>query len=262
VSLRPAAPLTDGMSVLTSGRRVNRPGPREAKRHPLVTVSVHRLDRVDEAGEHTSECRIRTAALAERSDGHRDELVCGLDLERKRFAAAACREGAQEGELQIVHALVRDVEPTSDPAENQRRNSPKPTVGGDGQQYRVALVGHGPLVHLPRLAVVASAGDFEITTQVLPNGGALVKVNGELDLATTRQLEDALSSSLSTGALVVDLTSCTFLDSSAIRILARTARLEGEGMSLVACDPSILRILEIAGVDTLVHLHSTLEAAL
>ena len=109
---------------------------------------------------------------------------------------------------------------------------------------------------------MASAGDFEITTEVLPNGGALVKINGELDLATTPQLEDALSSSRSPGALVIDLTSCTFLDSSAIRILARTARLEGDGMSLVACDPSILRILEIAGVDTLVHLHSTLEAAI
>ena len=109
---------------------------------------------------------------------------------------------------------------------------------------------------------MASAGDFEITTEVLPNGGALVKIHGELDPATTPQLEDALSSSPSPGALVIDLTSCTFLDSSAIRILARTARLEGDGMSLVARDPSILRVLEIAGVDTLVHLHSTLEAAI
>ena len=109
---------------------------------------------------------------------------------------------------------------------------------------------------------MASAGDFAITTQVLPNGGALVKVNGELDLATTSQLEDALSGSPSPGALVVDLTSCAFLDSTAIRILAGTARLKGDGMSLVACDPGILRVLEIAGVDTLVPLHSTLEAAL
>lgn len=109
---------------------------------------------------------------------------------------------------------------------------------------------------------MASAGDFELTTELLPNGGVLVRVNGELDLATTSQLEDALSNAPERGALVVDLTSCTFLDSTAIRILVTTARSERDGMSLVACDPGILRVLELARVDTLVPLHSTLEAAL
>ena len=87
-------------------------------------------------------------------------------------------------------------------------------------------------------------------------------MTGELDLATATQLEDALSGTASPGALVVDLTSCTFLDSTAIRVLVATARSKGDGMSLVACDPSILRVLEPAGVDTLVPFHSTLEAAL
>ena len=237
-------------------------GAGEVKRHPFLTISVQRLDRVDETGEHTGECRIRAAAVAERSDADREQLVSGLDLERKRLAPVTDLEGTQESELQVVHALVRDVQPTSDTAEDQSRDSPKAAVGGDGQQDRVALPGHGLLAHLLRLAAVASAGDFEITTELLPSGSALVRVNGELDLATTPQLEDALSSSLARGALVVDLTLCTFLETTAIRILVRTARSVGDGMSLVASDPSILRVLELARVDTLVPLHSTLEAAL
>ena len=112
---------------------------------------------------------------------------------------------------------------------------------------------------------MARAGDVRITAEAIAEGVAVVRVDGELDVATTHQLEEAVESADSSGRLVIDLTACTFLDSSALRVLvssARGARAAGGSFSLVASDSGILRVLEIAAVDTILPVHSTLDAAL
>jgi anti-sigma B factor antagonist len=112
---------------------------------------------------------------------------------------------------------------------------------------------------------VARAGDVEVTRETLPEGPVVVRVEGELDMATAGDFEDAIGDSEPDRRLVIDLSDCTFLDSSAVRVLVSTARAAGESrgqVSLVANDPGILRVLEIAGVDTMLPVHDTLDAAI
>lgn len=103
-----------------------------------------------------------------------------------------------------------------------------------------------------------------MTRETLPGGAVVVRVEGELDLATSDSFEDALGASDPGGRIVIDLRECTFIDSSAVRLLVEAARAaqESEGkVSLVTRDPGILRVLEIAGVDTMLPVHDSVEAA-
>jgi anti-anti-sigma factor len=118
---------------------------------------------------------------------------------------------------------------------------------------------------LPTLGSVASARDFAVEVEDDGHGSTLVKVSGELDLATSSQLDAALESTSADGKVVIDLTECEFLDSSAIRsLLAGAARSESAGgsLSLVAPDQRIRRVLEIANVEAKVPIHATRDAAL
>jgi anti-sigma B factor antagonist len=112
---------------------------------------------------------------------------------------------------------------------------------------------------------VTRAGDLDITVEALAEGGSVVRVNGELDLATKQHLEEAFEDADRSGRVVVDLTACTFLDSSAMRVListARSAQAAGGTLSLVVSDPGLLRVLQIAAVETVLPVHATLDAAL
>lgn len=104
-----------------------------------------------------------------------------------------------------------------------------------------------------------------MTRETLSEGAVLVRVEGELDMATSGSFEDALGESDPGSNLVIDLTECTFLDSSAVRLLVAAARSAADShgkVSLVARDPGIRRVLEIAAVDTMMPVHDTLDSAL
>jgi anti-anti-sigma factor len=91
-----------------------------------------------------------------------------------------------------------------------------------------------------------------------------VGVTGDLDMATSAQLHSALEETDPAGHVVIDLTACDFLDSSAIRVLlegAMRAESAGGSISLVTPDPQIRRVLEIAGLEAKLPIHPTLEAA-
>ena len=111
---------------------------------------------------------------------------------------------------------------------------------------------------------MAGTDEFEVSVDALARGGSLVGVNGELDMATSAELESALERTNPRERVVVDLTACHFLDSSAIRVLVRGAvRAESAGgrFSLVAPDPRLRRVLEIAGLEAKLPIHPTVEAA-
>lgn len=98
----------------------------------------------------------------------------------------------------------------------------------------------------------------------MPGGAEAVFVTGELDLATAPHL-DVVLVELTADVIVVDLSSCTFLDSAGIRALVGTARTladAGRSLRLVTSDAGILRVLEITGVDTLIPVHPSLDDAL
>ena len=102
-----------------------------------------------------------------------------------------------------------------------------------------------------------------MTTETLSEGAIVVRVEGELDMATCGALEEALEAA-GVGSLVIDLGGCTFVDSSAVRVLvsaARSAEESGRTVSLVVRDPGILRVLEIAAVDTMLPVHSSVDDA-
>jgi anti-anti-sigma factor len=112
---------------------------------------------------------------------------------------------------------------------------------------------------------VVTPGDFDVRTASTQDGGTVVSVHGELDLATAPRLEETLTARAPGTRLVIDLSGCTFLDSSGVRVLALAANtVAGEGgrLELVVVDSSIGRVLEITGVDGLMDVHPSLETAL
>lgn len=117
----------------------------------------------------------------------------------------------------------------------------------------------------PTLPTVARAGDLEVTVDVLPDAAAVVRVQGDVDMATADILEDVLAGMEPTARLVVDLSACGFIDSSGLGVLvtaSRRAREAGAAVAVVAHEPATLRVLEIAALDTIVTVHPTLESAL
>ena len=106
--------------------------------------------------------------------------------------------------------------------------------------------------------------DFDVSSETTPTGAGVLRVAGELDLASAPRLEEAIAA---TGAdpIVIDLSECTFLDSAGMRVLVGSARDLVDGgrtLRVVANDPRILRVLEITAVDRLIAVHPTVEDAL
>lgn len=89
----------------------------------------------------------------------------------------------------------------------------------------------------------------------------VVRVDGELDMANVEPFEDALAAGTDSSHVVVDLSGCSFLDSTGMRAIASAAR-EADRVSIVATEPGILRVLEITALDTMVSIHPSLDAAL
>ena len=112
---------------------------------------------------------------------------------------------------------------------------------------------------------MTSIGDLEIIVGELSGGGTLVRLRGELDLATVSEFQEALARAKTAARVVIDLTECSFLDSSGMRALLARASADGDvkgPVSLVASDPGMRKSLEIAGVDSVLPIHATVAEAL
>ncbi len=82
---------------------------------------------------------------------------------------------------------------------------------------------------------------------------------GELDLATTPEVEQAFAAAIADGMreIVLDLRELTFMDSTGLRALAQaSARAEDcrVELSIVRGPPQIGRVLEISGLGALLPL--------
>jgi anti-anti-sigma factor len=82
---------------------------------------------------------------------------------------------------------------------------------------------------------------------------------GELDIATTPELEQALADAMADTAteIVLDLRELTFMDSSGLRALAQANTRAGEsgvGLSIWRGPRQIERVLEISGLGALLPL--------
>ena len=110
---------------------------------------------------------------------------------------------------------------------------------------------------------MTTSGDFDVRVETTPAGAAVLRIFGELDLATASRFEEAVASAAPATHIVIDLSGCTFLDSAGMRSLVNASRDAPESrVDLVTTDPGILRVLEITGVDTVLAVHPSVEAAL
>jgi anti-anti-sigma factor len=195
-------------------------------------------------------------------------LRVGFYLEGDVTAVARI-ERAEHGELEVVHALVREVEPTSDSSDDERRDATEPRIRRNRQDDPVRHEPSRP-AHTAWLSgepldstEVATTDDFDVRVETMPGGAAVLRVLGDLDLATAPRLEAVITDVGASPRIVVDLSSCTFLDSAGVRVLMRAV---GEParrrVALVSADPGILRVLEITRVDTLLDVYPTVDAAL
>jgi anti-anti-sigma factor len=107
---------------------------------------------------------------------------------------------------------------------------------------------------------VGDLTDFAVAVDRLDNC-VVVRVEGELDMASASELEDAISRITPAPHVVIDLSSCTFLDSTGMRVITETMR-KAPRVSVVATDPGVLRVLEITAVDTMVSVYASVEDAL
>jgi anti-sigma B factor antagonist len=85
------------------------------------------------------------------------------------------------------------------------------------------------------------------------DGTATVRVEGEIDLATTAPLDQALSEARRTGAqrIRIDLAEVTFVDSSAVHLLLRwtqAAEREQWTLSIVQGPAPVRRLFDLTGL--------------
>ncbi|MHB8328786.1 MAG: STAS domain-containing protein [Acidimicrobiales bacterium] len=97
-------------------------------------------------------------------------------------------------------------------------------------------------------------------------GSVVVSVVGEVDIATTTQLSEALCEALRSGAkrLVCDLSEVGFLDASGLRALlvSRRRALECDAVLDLVCPQALpRRVIGLTGVDTVVPCHDSVAEA-
>jgi anti-sigma B factor antagonist len=114
----------------------------------------------------------------------------------------------------------------------------------------------------------ADIPQFEISSGPGPGSVYVVRVSGEVDMSHEEELRNELKAAVEAEAqgIVVDLTECEFIDSSAIRalLLSREENNPGggsESLAVAASSEQILRILSVMGLDQVLPIKPTVEEA-
>jgi anti-sigma B factor antagonist len=90
----------------------------------------------------------------------------------------------------------------------------------------------------------------------------IVTLEGELDMAHAPEVAELLDDLAAGGnAVVVDLTSLEFIDSSGIHALVRP-RSDGARIELVCPPGNVRRVLEVTKLERVLQVHDTLDKAL
>ena len=97
---------------------------------------------------------------------------------------------------------------------------------------------------------------------------AILVVGGEVDFEVSPQLKARLVRAIKGGSrrLILDLSDVTFIDSTAIGVLAGTVeKLDESGggsLSVVSNHEKVIQIFEITGLDNLITIHASRDDAL
>jgi anti-sigma B factor antagonist len=101
--------------------------------------------------------------------------------------------------------------------------------------------------------------------ELVEQGRPVVKVDGEIDVATAPQLRECLHGVIARGpsTVIIDLLGVTFLDSTALGVLVgalKRCREVGGELHVVVADPRIMKIFEITGLDKVFPLSDSLAS--
>jgi anti-anti-sigma factor len=113
----------------------------------------------------------------------------------------------------------------------------------------------------------ADAPIFSLSVSDVGNGRSVVAASGELDIATAPQLLGAVDALArpGTGAIAIDLSALTFIDSSginALRAAVRSAQARGVGAIVASPSQRVQRVLELVRLGEIIPLEHSLPAAL
>ncbi len=100
---------------------------------------------------------------------------------------------------------------------------------------------------------MTSEASFEVVESPHP-GVPILRVQGEIDVATSPELHELLSDLIADGpgVIIVDLTDVSFIDSTGLGVLVgavRVVRAGGGDLRLVVTQPHIIKLLELTGLD-------------
>ena len=132
----------------------------------------------------------------------------------------------------------------------------------DGRPYGLERRSDTP--HPPRVETDLDGLVCRMRTIPLGAGVQVVSVEGELDLHTAPQLDEALRST-ECPRVILDLTDAPFLDSTALGVIvASEKRMQAEGRQLVvaAGNPAALRVFSITGFDRSLKIRMSLSEAI
>ncbi len=95
--------------------------------------------------------------------------------------------------------------------------------------------------------------------ELRPDGSAVVTVMGEVDLANAPELDALLHEAMTSGegSVLLDLSECTFLDSSALHVMVQASQDladAGRRLIVVGANGSIRRIVDITGLHSFLGL--------
>ena len=96
--------------------------------------------------------------------------------------------------------------------------------------------------------------DFQVSTTAIDDkNGLIVSVEGELDIATVGQLAESVGAAVDNGRhLVLDLSACPFIDSTALAYVLRThsaLAADEKAMAVVAGRGEVRKLLYLTAID-------------
>lgn len=99
------------------------------------------------------------------------------------------------------------------------------------------------------------------------DGVTVVRASGEVDQLTAPGLSEAIARALDSpgSAVLVDLTAVGFLGSAGLAVLveaATRAEKDARQLRVIADSPPVLRPLALTGLETVLSIHPTRDAAL
>jgi len=170
-------------------------------------------------------------------------------------------ENGRRRELELVDPVVRQIQARPETGEHELDDAAPARRGRDRDRddlrHPAARGSAGPNA---RTLAAMEGAEFEIIVDTSATARRIA-VRGDLDLATVDSLGPALDAAIEAGAATtLVLTDCTFLDSSALKMIADASRRANEsGTTFAVSHPShaAARVLEVSGLDEIVTIETT-----